>query len=122
MKKFFDETWPSDHNGIEALTELVIKRTAWFEFALDNVFDLNLEPIVKAVKQHLLPDEMEQHFIFYSTDVHPDAIHDKVRFSVMIQYLENKFYVHINVRDLDFSINFQYFRNLEFELERLLNA
>lgn len=83
-----------------------LKRTVWFEFPY-SLEDKTVKELAECVREELddgvyreRENISESHFIFYSNQIHMDAMEDEVRFSIYIRFLKGN-----NIPDLNMNMS-----------------
>jgi hypothetical protein len=150
--KLFDETHPTDGGDSRTLwykfeNDDVVK--ALFseplpfgsKFVLCNAADAFLDKVCKIVRADLAAQNspspgagratscrcspmqpVQTSWIFYTDHIDPDAIDDKVRFTVCVRYAKSHFDCNINTSDFIFATSFDAVANIKQRLETLLNS
>ncbi|WP_375178594.1 hypothetical protein [Enterococcus rotai] len=91
MKQLFDETYSEN-------------RTLWYAY-FKNIEQKDLiETICQIVQTDLKgsADVLATSWIFYREELQKDALEEEVRSSIMVRFVDGRYYVHYNMSDFEF--------------------
>ncbi|ALS36227.1 hypothetical protein ABID30_000914 [Enterococcus rotai] len=91
MKQLFDETYSEN-------------RTLWYAY-FKNIEQKDLiETICRIVQTDLKgsTDVQATSWIFYREELQKDALEEEVRSSIMVRFVDGRYYVHYNMSDFEF--------------------